>query len=191
MDAFESQFSGHPAESHPQPRGWSSGMRAEFATHRIEPGWHIKPLTPEAQALLFSLGNEIVDELERNIIQRGIKLGFSRADFQPLFEKIRPEAEKFLEETLYPEILPKVDAQGILVQDGSQEIFLEEWVRDEQEAREGKHPRPELAHGMKKDHILLLADGRVAEMKLDGVQSFEDYLFRIVTSGLSPKTKRQ
>ena len=117
MDAFESQFSGHPAESHPQPRGWSSGMRAEFATHRIEPGWHIKPLTPEAQALLFSLGNEIVDELERNIIQRGIKLGFSRADFQPLFEKIRPEAEKFLEETLYPEILPKVDAQGILVQD--------------------------------------------------------------------------
>ena len=107
------------------------------------------------------------------------------------FVILSPAFEKFLEETLYPEILPKVDAQGILVQDGSQEIFLEEWVQDEQEAREGKHPRPELAHGMKKDHILLLADGRVAEMKLDGVQSFEDYLFRIVTSGLSPKTKRQ
>lgn len=165
-----------------------SGMKNEQEPIRKKRFGLAKELTPKAKELLSRLTEEIIDEIERVIIREGIKRGFQHDGFQSLFEKVRSEARQFLEEKLYPEILPKKELRGITLPKNDQEIHVEEWANEKNNT---DHPNPNLSNKIMKDIILMLADHFIQDMKIEGVRDFKSYLsYRAMHDSSSKMTKQ-
>lgn len=194
MSAMEQPFSresGHLRKGRLLPPDKSlSSLNDTGGSDRPKRFGFAKELTPDAEKLLSDLTKEIVGEVERSVIQEGMKLRLQREGFGILFEKVRLETKKFLEKELYPKILPKKELPGGVFPGNAQEIQIEEWA-DEEKGKE--RSELDLSRKIMKENILLLADHLIEDMKREEMRTLKDYIFHRVmlsSSGMTDMTKQ-